>query len=110
MDFLSVKRFNNERSKGEIVADLSSPKCKSGTFIIRPSESIPISQSDYLNTSRFYTLFVRSKTQIEKLRIERQQNGRLLFGNRDFDSPMDLFDRYAQSEIRPGACSTITGG
>ena len=96
-----VVRFNNERSKGEIVADLSSPKCKSGTFIIRPSESIPPGQE--ADTSRFYTLFVRSKTQIEKLRIERQQNGRLIFGNRDFDSPIDLFERYAQSEIRPGA-------
>ena len=96
-----LERFNNERSKVEIVADLSSPKCKSGTFIIRPSESLPPGQES--DTSRFYTLFVRSKTQIEKLRIERQQNGRLIFGNRDFDSPIDLFDRYAQSEIRPGA-------
>ena len=95
------ERFNNERSKSEIVADLSSPKCKSGTFIIRPSESLPPGQES--DASRFYTLFVRSKTQIEKLRIERQQNGRLIFGNRDFDSPIDLFDRYAQSEIRPGA-------
>jgi hypothetical protein len=99
--FLGYPWFNNERSKGEIVADLSNPKCKSGTFIIRPSESIPPGQE--ADTNRFYTLFVRSKTQIEKLRIERQQNGRLIFGNRDFDSPIDLFERYAQSEIRPGA-------
>ena len=27
----------------------------------------------------------------------------MIFGNRDFDSPIDLFERYAQSEIRPGA-------
>ena len=77
--------------------------CRAGTFIIRPSESQTQDASDYHS----YTLLIRSKNQIEKLRVERHQSGRLRFGNRMFDSVSDLFSRYKTAEIRPGTILTL---
>jgi len=96
--FLGYVWFNGERAKAELVADLSAPKCRVGTFIIRPSES-PSTEADCTS----YTILVRSKSQVEKLRLERHKSGRIHFGNRQFDTMSALFTRYAHSEIRPGA-------
>ncbi|CAG5095075.1 Oidioi.mRNA.OKI2018_I69.XSR.g14020.t1.cds [Oikopleura dioica] len=70
--------FNNERRKDEIVEILKGPKVRAGTFLIRPSDDrIPQQGS-----SRFYTLFLRGSKSIEKMRIERNASGRIVFGGR----------------------------
>lgn len=84
--------FNDTLSKQEIVQRLCKEGTKSGSFIIRPSES----------ESGCYTLLVRGNSQVEKLKIK-DQNGKLVLGNRDFFSMKELISRYQMADIRPGA-------
>lgn len=96
--FLGFGWFNDQKDKTEMVSMLRHPRTRAGTFIVRPSESITVDPN-----VNCYTLLVRSKDSVEKLRIERNASGRLSLGGREFDSIKELFGRYQSQEIRPGA-------
>ena len=88
---------------------MKGPKVRAGTFIVRPSEErrlqAPGAPSGQM--SKFYTLLLRGAKSIEKMLIERNASGRLVFGGRTFDSMNDLLQRYETREVREGSCLTF---
>jgi hypothetical protein len=99
--------FNDDRSKEEIVKILKGPKVRAGTFIVRPSEERRPQAPGAPSTSKFYTLLLRGAKTIEKMLIERNASGRLVFGGRTFDSMNDLLQRYETREVREGSYLTF---
>jgi len=80
---------------------------RAGTFIVRPSEEKRLQAAHGCASSKFYTLFLRGSKSIEKMLIERNASGRLVFGGRTFDSMNDLLQRYETREVREGSYLTF---